>query len=82
MAAKFAAAQKDQKVYNEVGSVDVALCSLRGNTRKSDPKTDVQVVQWRLDTLDCSISGLEAGLERLFRCLLQHRVSLLNVLTP
>ncbi|KAM1174245.1 hypothetical protein ACFX2I_026816 [Malus domestica] len=82
MAAKFAATQKDQKVYNEVGSVDVALCSLRGNTRKSDPKTDVQVVRWRLDTLDCSISGLEAGLERLFRCLLQHRVSLLNVLTP
>ncbi|TQE06183.1 hypothetical protein C1H46_008248 [Malus baccata] len=47
MAAKFAAAEKAQKVYNEVGSVDDALCSLHGNIRKSDAKIDVQVVQWR-----------------------------------
>ncbi|KAM5546934.1 hypothetical protein ABKV19_001457 [Rosa sericea] len=72
------ASEKDQKVYNEVGTVDVALCSLH----KSDAKTDVKMVQLRLETLDCSITGLEAGLERLFRCLLQHRVSLLNLLTP
>ncbi|CAB4287906.1 unnamed protein product [Prunus armeniaca] len=83
MAVRFAASEKGQKIYNEVGSVDVALCSLHGHMKKSDDaKTDVQGVQWRLDTLDCSISGLEAGLERLFRCLLQHRVSLLNLLTP
>ncbi|KAH0971008.1 hypothetical protein GBA52_023164 [Prunus armeniaca] len=83
MAVRFAASEKGQKIYNEVGSVDVALCSLHGHMKKSDDaKTDVQGVQWRLDTVDCSISGLEAGLERLFRCLLQHRVSLLNLLTP
>lgn len=83
MAVRFAASDKGQKIYNEVGSVDVALSSLHGHMKKSDDaKTGVQVVQWRLDTLDCSISGLEGGLERLFRCLLQHRVSLLNLLTP
>ncbi|VVA10044.1 PREDICTED: Protein of unknown function DUF241 [Prunus dulcis] len=83
MAVRFAASEKGQKIYNEVGSVDVALCSLHGHMKKSDDaKTDVQDVQWRLNTLDCSISGLEAGLERLFRCLLQHTVSLLNLLTP
>ncbi|XP_048436240.1 uncharacterized protein LOC103929626 [Pyrus x bretschneideri] len=81
MAAKFAATEKGQTVYNEVGSVDVALCSLHGNIR-SDAKIDVLVVQWRLDTLDCSISSLDAGLEIFFRYLLRHRVSLLKVLTP
>ncbi|XP_068305517.1 uncharacterized protein [Pyrus communis] len=74
--------QKKAKRFTKVGSVDVALCSLHGNIRRSDAKIDVLVVQWRLDTLDCSISSLDAGLEIFFRYLLQHRVSLLKVLTP
>lgn len=77
-AVTFAASEKEQKIYSEVGTVDAALYSLH----KSDAKTDVKIVQLRLETLDCSITGLEAGMERLFRCLLQHRVSLLNLLTP
>ncbi|KAK9948280.1 hypothetical protein M0R45_003864 [Rubus argutus] len=77
-AVTFAASDKEQKIYSEVGTVDAALASLH----KSDAKTDVRMVQLRLETLDCSITGLEAGMERLFRCLLQHRVSLLNLLTP
>lgn len=77
-AVTFSASEKEQKIYSEVGTVDAALYSLH----KSDAKTDVKIVQLRLETLDCSITGLEAGMERLFRCLLQHRVSLLNLLTP
>ncbi|KAB2618219.1 hypothetical protein D8674_014088 [Pyrus ussuriensis x Pyrus communis] len=53
MAAKFAATEKGQTVYNELGIVDVALCSLHGNIRRN--------------TLDCSISSLDAGLEIFFR---------------
>ncbi|KAK9265517.1 hypothetical protein L1049_001762 [Liquidambar formosana] len=76
------ASERSQKIINEVGSVDFALYALHGRIRKNDTKKiDVQMEQRRLETLDASIKGLEAGLDCLFRRLIQHRVSLLNILT-
>lgn len=78
----FAGSERAQKVFNEVSNVDIALCYLDGNFRKNGAKIDVQMVQRRLETLDGVVDGLEGGLDCLFSCLIQHRVSLLNLLTP
>lgn len=81
--ATFAGSKKAEKMmFNEVSNVDIALCSMDGNFRENGAKIDVQMVQRRLETLDGTVDGLEGGLDCLFRCLIQHRVSLLNLLTP
>lgn len=64
-------------MFNEVDSLDTMLCSLRRN----DSTIDVQIVKRRLEKVDSCICGIEGGLVCLFRCLIQHRVSLLNLLT-
>ncbi|OIW11079.1 hypothetical protein TanjilG_22886 [Lupinus angustifolius] len=66
---------------NEMDGIDIALCSFHRCIRKNDAKVDVQIVKRRLGELDGSIIELELGLDCLFRCLIQHRVSLLNLLT-
>ncbi|KAJ9128756.1 hypothetical protein P3X46_034517 [Hevea brasiliensis] len=74
---------RGEKIFNEVGKTDIALCSIHGKIRKNnDANFDVQQVQERLETLDVSIQYLEAKLDCLFRCLIQNRVSLLNLVTP
>jgi hypothetical protein len=78
--ARLLSCEKGQKIINEVGSVDVALCSLHGHLRNKDAKTEVQLAQRMLETLHLSINDVEDGLDCLFRCLLQNRVSFLNVL--
>lgn len=70
---------REKRVINEMGDIDVALCSFY---RKSGAKADLEVVKGRLGDLDGSIRELEAGLDCFFRCLIQQRVSLLNLLTP
>ncbi|WCJ32778.1 hypothetical protein M5689_014179 [Euphorbia peplus] len=65
---------RDQRVMNEVESVDVALCSIS--------KFDVEEVQGRLLVLSVIIEEFEGKLDNVFRCLIQNRVSLLNLLTP
>ncbi|KAL2939658.1 Elongation factor G [Bienertia sinuspersici] len=58
---------------SEVSEVDFAL--------KNDTKSEVMTVQGRIGSLDSSLQILEGELGCLFRCLLQNRVSLLNILT-
>lgn len=73
-------------VFNGYGRqkwiIDIALCNFHTRIRKSEGEADLQVVKRRLQEIDGSIRDLEAHLDRLFRCLIQHRVSLLNLLTP
>ncbi|KAJ6736927.1 SELECTION/UPKEEP OF INTRAEPITHELIAL T-CELLS PROTEIN [Salix viminalis] len=76
------ASDKGQKTFNEVGNVDVALCSIQGQVRKKDAKVDVQEVQRRLEKLDECINGFNANLDCIFKSLIQIRVSLLNLVTP
>ncbi|GLT30276.1 hypothetical protein SLA2020_050840 [Shorea laevis] len=77
-----AAAEKGQKFLSEVGMTDIAFCNLRGKIRKGDSKIDVQMELSRLETIYDKMKGFESGLDCLFRSLIRHRVSLLNILTP
>ncbi|KAJ9146893.1 hypothetical protein P3X46_029108 [Hevea brasiliensis] len=73
------ASDREEKIFNEVGQVDIAFCSIHGQMRKNNNvKFDMQQVQERLGTLSVSIQELESKLSCLFRCLIQNRVSLLN----
>lgn len=73
--------EKGQRIGNLVGSVDFAFCSLLGNIQSNDIRAEVQMAQRTLETLSLTSEVLVAGLDSMFRCLVQHRVSLLNILT-
>ncbi|KAE8010706.1 hypothetical protein FH972_007049 [Carpinus fangiana] len=64
--ARLLSCEKGQKIINEVGSVDVALCSLHEHLRNTDAKTEVQLAQRTLETLHLSINNVEDGLDYLF----------------
>ncbi|KAJ6305175.1 hypothetical protein OIU78_020672 [Salix suchowensis] len=66
------ASDKGQKTFNEVGNVDIALCSIQGQVRKKDAKVDVQEVQRRLEKLDECINGFNANLDCIFKSLIQN----------
>ncbi|XP_038723239.1 uncharacterized protein LOC120015088 [Tripterygium wilfordii] len=76
--------ERSQKTLNELGAVDAAVYTIHGQIRRNndDAKVDVQEVQKRLERLDGRIKGFEGELDCLFRCLIQNRVSLLNLVTP
>ncbi|XP_059642386.1 uncharacterized protein LOC132284312 [Cornus florida] len=80
MLTRSATSKTSEKIFNDAESVDLALQSLHGCFRSHDAKVDVQMARRRLQALDGSIETLEAGLDCLFRCLVQNRVSLLNIL--
>lgn len=71
--------QKEQKLINEVENVDVALYSLQRTS--NGKKIQSQMAQRLLETLNFSVEALEGGLESIFRCVVQNRVSFLNLLT-
>ncbi|XP_055802903.1 uncharacterized protein LOC129872074 [Solanum dulcamara] len=79
MITKSASCQSSQ-FFNDLGNVDVALGDLREEIKSSDAKVDVNIAQRRLQMLDDNIKGFEAGLESLYKQLIQTRVSFLNVL--
>ncbi|KAK1362242.1 hypothetical protein POM88_046716 [Heracleum sosnowskyi] len=64
---------------HEMKKIDEALNALTTQKSCKDINT-VQNVLKQLQTVECSIQELEEGLEPIFRCLLNTRVSLLNVL--
>ncbi|KAK6922525.1 Protein BPS1, chloroplastic [Dillenia turbinata] len=67
---------------NEVESAHDALCSLLEQFQGINAgEVDAQVAKTKLEALEMSIEGLQVGLDSMRRCLLQNRVSLLNILT-
>ncbi|KNA17986.1 hypothetical protein SOVF_074810 [Spinacia oleracea] len=58
---------------NEVSGVDSAI--------QNESKVDVMLLRGKIQALDSSLQILEGEVGCLFRCLLQNRVSLLNILT-
>ncbi|KAK2656890.1 hypothetical protein Ddye_009942 [Dipteronia dyeriana] len=76
-----------QKIIKQVESVDFAVYSLHGscsrssNGSNSDKASEVNMTQKMLQGLNVSIKGLETGVDSMFKCLIQNRVSFLNILT-
>lgn len=67
---------------NEIESLDAALFRLCGCAVNKDNKIDrTQMVNKRLEALEIAFEDVEAGLNYMFRNLIQTRVSLLNILT-
>ncbi|CAO2829459.1 unnamed protein product [Amaranthus hypochondriacus] len=64
---------KETRILNEVSRVDLAL--------NDHTKVDVMTVRDSIRGLDASLQIQEGELGCLYRCLLQNRVSLLNILT-
>ncbi|XP_057530013.1 uncharacterized protein LOC130808572 [Amaranthus tricolor] len=64
---------KETRILNEVSRVDLAL--------NDHTKVDVMMVRDSIRALDASLQIQEGELGCLYRCLLQNRVSLLNILT-
>lgn len=74
-------ADKGLEIINEVKSLDLCLFSLHEKSQANDPKAEVQKIKRMLETVNLSLDSLEAELECTSRCLVQNRVSLLNILT-
>lgn len=72
--------EKDHKNNNEVADLNAAMCTLLGRGKNSDSKAELQGALKVLETLNVSIDGLEGALDCIFRCLVQNRVSFLNML--
>ncbi|KAH7519843.1 uncharacterized protein LOC107424324 [Ziziphus jujuba] len=73
--------EKEKKIGNLVGGLDFALYSLVGNLQSTDTRAEVEMAQRMLETFSLTSEGIVGGLDCMFRCLVQHRVSLLNILT-
>lgn len=65
-----------EKELNEVGSVDLAVYSINGMV-----ELETLQLQRMLKTLDANIDGFEAGLDCIFKFLVQNRVTFLDIIT-
>ncbi|KAK1272626.1 hypothetical protein QJS04_geneDACA009727 [Acorus gramineus] len=75
------ACEGEQVKMSEVGEVTLSLYNI-SNHKSSKDIVDVErllEIQKKLEALDVNIDRLESGLERMFRRLIQTRVSLLNI---
>ncbi|XVE87506.1 hypothetical protein DITRI_Ditri18aG0123300 [Diplodiscus trichospermus] len=70
-----------EKLLNEVGSVDLEVHSINGHLKVGDRMAEFESLQRMLKTLNATIDGFEAGLDCIFKCLVQNRVTFLNIIT-
>ncbi|KAJ9564582.1 hypothetical protein OSB04_000548 [Centaurea solstitialis] len=71
---------KNQTFMNEMENVDSTLMSLHKQAHNGGAKNvDVKLTLQRLLILDATLEGFEAGLDLIFRRLIQSRASLLNI---
>lgn len=77
---KLFSSEKEQKNTNEVADLNATMLYLLGRGKCGDAKAEVQGTLRVLETLNDSVDGLEGGLDCIFRCLVQNRVSFLNML--
>ncbi|KAK8694512.1 hypothetical protein V6N13_072061 [Hibiscus sabdariffa] len=68
--------EREENGMNGVGRVDLAFHSINGALKNGE----VEVVQRTLKALDATIDGFEAGLDCVFKCMVQNRVTFLNII--
>ncbi|KAG8478128.1 hypothetical protein CXB51_027916 [Gossypium anomalum] len=73
--------EREHKVINEVGAVDLAFYSINGQLKSGGGMVEVDMLQRTLKAVGATIDGFETGLDCVFRCLVQNRVTCLNIIT-
>ncbi|MBA0858945.1 hypothetical protein Goshw_014583 [Gossypium schwendimanii] len=73
--------EREHKVINEVGAVDLAFYSINGQLKNGGGMVEVDMLQRTLKAVGATIDGFETGLDCVFRCLVQNRVTFLNIIT-
>ncbi|XP_031495534.1 uncharacterized protein LOC116261068 [Nymphaea colorata] len=71
----------DEENINEIERLDAALFAACGQLNKELAEDSVQSAQRLMENLDRCLRGVEDELEGVFRCLINARVTLLNILT-
>ncbi|CAN6480861.1 unnamed protein product [Victoria cruziana] len=74
-----AAADEDED--GEIEKAEIAIFKLHGKSYKTASKEDAQDALRRMEALDVSLRETEEELEGVFRCMIQAKFSLLNIVT-
>ncbi|XP_031494997.1 uncharacterized protein LOC116260701 [Nymphaea colorata] len=69
----------DEDGVSEIEKADVAIFRLHGSSSKAGRQEDAREAQRLMIELDVSLREVEMELEDVFRCMIQAKVSLLNV---
>ncbi|XP_031495786.1 uncharacterized protein LOC116261252 [Nymphaea colorata] len=72
-------AESDEDCVSEIERADVAIFRLLGHSSKTVREDVAQEAQIQMQALDLKLSETEAELEDVFRCMIQAKVSLLNI---
>ncbi|KAF3796665.1 hypothetical protein EJ110_NYTH00859 [Nymphaea thermarum] len=73
--------KSDENGVNEIEKADAAIFRLHSTSFKTLRQEDAREAQRLMEELDVSLREVEVELEDVFRCMIQAKVSLLNIVT-
>ncbi|XP_031494996.1 uncharacterized protein LOC116260700 [Nymphaea colorata] len=81
LSSKIHDAEGDEDCVGEIERADLAIFRMQGLSSKTARKEDAQEAQREMQALDLKLGETEVELEDLLRCMIQAKVSLLNIVT-
>ncbi|KAF3796669.1 hypothetical protein EJ110_NYTH00868 [Nymphaea thermarum] len=81
LSSKIHDAEGDEDLVGEIERADMAIFRMQGHSSKTARKEDAQEAQRQMQALDLKLGETEVELEDLLRCMIQAKVSLLNIVT-
>ncbi|CAN6480854.1 unnamed protein product [Victoria cruziana] len=73
--------KSDQDGVSEIEKADAAIFRLHGTSLKAVRQEDAREAQRLMEELDVSLREVEVELDDVFRCMIEAKVSLLNIIT-